>query len=290
MRLPPNPVGAHAALAALAALAASAALAACTDAGVTTTTRPPLAGVRYIYAVNDTARLDFRMVDQIQYSANTITGPSGTGAPGLTFREGTEYYPVEAKARRINVFSLANLDAGTVQQVVHDTTITFEANKNYTLLYVGSARSNTDRFMVLEDTPPATVAANQAAYRVYNISPADVNVYFTRTDTSAISGAPAFAGVRSMTATAYVGRDTGTVALRVTAAGSTTPVASMAASRGALGTTAVNPVAGSAVPGTVFSAYVFPASVTGSTAPQTAAFRVPGVQLFLDKLPANTVR
>jgi len=287
MRLLHSPLGARAALV---AVAATAVLAACTDEDVTTATRPPLAGVRYINAVNDTARLDFRMVDQIQYSANTITGPSGTGAPGLTFREGSEYYPVEAKARRINVFSLANLEAATVQQVLHDTLITFEANKNYTLLYIGSARGNTDRFMVIEDTPPATVAANQVAYRVYNISSAGVDAYFTPTDTSAISGTPAFAGVGSMTATAYVARDTGSVAMRVTAAGSAMPVASVVAGRGTLGTAAVNPIAGSAVPGTVFTAYVFPASVTGSTAPQTAAFRNLGVQLFLDKLPANTVQ
>jgi hypothetical protein len=266
------------------ALAALAALAACSEEKITSTNRPPLAGVRYIHAVNDTARLDFRMVDQLEYSANTIAGQGG-----ILFREGTEYFPVEAKARRITVFSLADTLLTTVQQAVHDTTITFEANKNYTLLFTGSARANTDRFMVIEEAPPATVAATQVAVRVFNASPAPVSAYLVPTATTAISGAPAIATVGAMSASQYVARDTGNIAIRVTAAGSTTALASLAAARGTLGTAAINPVAGSAVPGTVFSAYVFPASVAGSRAPQTAAFLTTGVQLFVDRLPANTI-
>lgn len=268
----------------LAALAAASAVAACRDENVTTANRPPLAGVRYINAVNDTGRLDFRMVDQIQYSANTIAG-----AGGLQFRAGSEYFPTEAKARSIRVFSLADTLITTVQQVVHDTVITFEANKNYTLLFMGSARNNTDRFRVIEESPPATVAAGQVAVRVYNAAAAAVDAYLVPATTTAIPGGTAITNVATMTASNYVTRDTGNVAIRIANAGTTTAVASVAADRGTLGTTSFNPVAGSAVPGTVMSAYVFPASVAGSRAPQTAAFLATGVQLFVDKLPPNTV-
>ncbi|RZI38375.1 hypothetical protein EGT07_34530, partial [Herbaspirillum sp. HC18] len=59
-----------------AAIVTLVALTACRDDEPTATTRPPLAGVRYIHAVNDTSRLDMRMIDQLEYSANTITGPT----------------------------------------------------------------------------------------------------------------------------------------------------------------------------------------------------------------------
>ena len=50
----------------LLAVPAALALAACNSDDVTAETRPPLAGVRYINAVPDTSRLDFRMVDQLE--------------------------------------------------------------------------------------------------------------------------------------------------------------------------------------------------------------------------------
>src|SRR5687768_16406553 len=136
---------------------AALAVTACDDDPVTVETRPPLAGVRYINAVPDTGKLDFRMVDQLEYSANSS---SGTG--GLLFREGTEYFPTEAKARRIRVFSLADTAITTVQQVLVDTTITFEANKNYTLLLAGTSRNRQARFRVIEDAPAAPAAGQIA--------------------------------------------------------------------------------------------------------------------------------
>lgn len=267
----------------LAAPLVVAAVGACSDDDVVTATRPPLAGVRYINALPDTGTVDIRMVDQLEYSANTV---SGTG--GLVFREGTEYFPTEAKARKIRVFSFQNREATTVSQVIHDTTITFEANKNYTLLLAGSARSRTARFRVIEDTRQ-NVAAGNIAVRVYNAGAGPVDAYVLPTATTALAGTPTFARVGDMAASTFSSRTAGAFAVRIAPAGSTTAAASVAAAAGTAGTALVNPVAGAAVPGTVFSAYVFPRSVAGSAAPQTAAFLTTGVQLFVDQLPPNTV-
>jgi hypothetical protein len=269
-------------LAPLAACVAVAALAACNDDEVTIASRPPLAGVRYINALPDTGTVDIRMVDQLEYSANTS---AGTG--GLIFREGTEYFPVEAKARKIRVFSLQNTSLTTVSSILVDTTISFEANKKYTLLLTGLARSRTARFRVIEDVPPS-VATGSIAVRTFNAGAGQVDAYLLPATTTAVTGTPAFAGVADMSATSYQVRPAGAFAVRVAPAGSTTAVASVQAATGTAGTATVNPVAGAAVAGTVFSAYVFPRSVAGSGAPQTAAFQTTGVQLFVDQLPANT--
>jgi len=267
----------------LLAVPAALALAACNGDDVTTETRPPLAGVRYINAVPDTSRLDFRMVDQLEYSANTI---SGTG--GLNFRDGTEYFPTEAKARHIKVFSLADTLISTVQQVLVDTTITFEANKNYTLLLAGTSRNKQARFRVIEDTPAAP-ASGQIAVRAYNAGAGPMDAWVVASTTTALSGTPTFGSVADLAASAYRSQPTGAFAVRVTAPGSTTAVASLAAAAGAAGTALQNPTAGATVAGTVFSAYIFPRSVAGTRAPQTAAFTTAGVQLFVDKLPPNTI-
>ena len=258
------------------------ALAACNDDEVTIASRPPLAGVRYINALPDTGTVDIRMVDQLEYSANTSTG---TG--GLIFREGTEYFPVEAKARKIRVFSFQNTSVTTVSSILVDTTITFEANKKYTLLLTGLARNRTARFRVIEDVPPS-VASGSIAVRTYNAGAGPVDAYLLAATTTAIAGTPSFAGVADMSATSYQIRPAGAFAGRVAPAGSTTAAASVQAAAGTAGTALLNPVAGATVPGTVFSAYVFPRSVAGSGAPQTAAFLTTGVQLFVDQLPPNT--
>ncbi len=270
---------------------AAAALAGCGKDGAVTEVRPPLAGVRYIHAVPDTGRLDFKMVDQLEYSANTVEGSGG-----LTFRTGSRYYPTEAKARKIKVFSFQDSAVTTVQQVLTDTTITFEANKNYTLLYVGSARASgaaKARFVVIEDTPPATDATN-IHYRFFNASDAPISGYVGAT--AAVSGTPAIASVAARTASAYTARPAGALGFGVSAVGSTTSLGTMAAAAGAVGTATVNPQAGATVPGTAFSVYAFPGAVAGSgavrglSAAASTALQAPAINIFVDRLPPNTVQ
>ncbi|MGZ8456291.1 MAG: DUF4397 domain-containing protein [Gemmatirosa sp.] len=275
----------------LAASLAATALAACGKDGAVTETRPPLAGVRYIHAVPDTGRLDFKMVDQLEYSANTVEGSGG-----LTYRTGSRYYPVEAKARKIRVFSFQDSAATTVSQVVIDTTITFEANQNYTLLLVGNARGtggDRARFVVINDAPPSVDATN-IHYKFYNAGTAPVAGYVGAT--AAVTGTPTVASIAARSASAYQARAAGALGFGVTAVGSTTSMGTMAAAAGTAGTATVNPQAGATVAGTAFSVYAFPGAVAGSGAVRglsTAAANAllaPAINLFVDRLPPNTVQ
>jgi hypothetical protein len=270
---------------------AAVALAACDDDGVVTETRPPLAGVRYIHALPDTGRLDFRMVDQLEYSANTIEGSGG-----ITYRTGTRYYPVEAKARKIRVFSFQDSAATTVSQVLVDTTITFEANQNYTLLLVGTARGtggDRARFVVINDAPPAVDATN-IHYKFYNAGTTPIAGYVGAT--AAATGTPTIASIAARSASAYQARPAGALGFGVTAVGSTTALGTMAAAAGTAGTETINPQAGASVPGTAFSVYAFPGAVAGSGAVRglsTAAANAllaPAINIFVDRLPPNTVK
>ena len=268
-----------------------AALGACDSDNTVTETNPPLAGVRYIHAVPDTGRLDFRMVDQLEFSANTVEGVGG-----ITFRTGTRYYPVEAKARKIRVFSFQDSSAATVTQILVDTTITFEANRNYTLLLLGSARAtgaDRARFVMIEDAPPAAVAAN-IHYRVYNAGGAPISAYVGATATT--TGTPAIASLASRTASAYTARPAGALAFGVTAVGATTSLGTMVAAAGTAGTETINPVAGAAIAGTAFTVYSFPGAVAGSgavrglSATNTTALLAPAINIFVDRLPPTTVK
>ncbi len=291
----------------LGALLGAVALAACQDDNVTVEQRPPLAGVRYVHAVTDTGRVDIRMVDQLAYSANTVDS-----AGGILYRQGTRYFPTEAKPRQIRVFSYQDAPAQSgqvvqrpidvVSQVMLDTTITFEPNQNYTLLLVGSARAavgspNRLRFVRIDDTPPAA-DTTQIHTRVINANTgAPLDAYVVATGTTAIAGTPTFAGVANGAVANYVAFRAGTMALRVATAGSTTPFATVVADTGVAGTTGINPIAGSRRGGTAFSAFVFARAVEGSgaltfagqNATSLAALRTTGMTLLVDRLPPNTV-
>jgi hypothetical protein len=271
--------------------AAAAVLAGCSEDGAVTEVRPPLAGVRYIHAVPDTGRLDFKMVDQLEYSANTVEGSGG-----ITFRTGTRYYPVEAKARKIRVFSYQDSAATTVTQILVDTTITFEANRNYTLLLLGSARaSGADkaRFVMIEDAPPAADATN-IHYRVYNAGGAPISAFVGATATT--TGTPTIASLASRTASGYTARPAGALAFGVTAAGGATSLGTMVAAAGTAGTETINPVAGAAIAGTAFTVYSFPGAVAGSGAVRglstanATALLAPAINIFVDRLPPSTVK
>ena len=62
-----------------------------------------------------------------------------------------------------------------------DTTITFAANANVTLLLTGSARAKTVKFVVLTDNPPAA-AAGQIAVRAVNTATGAIDAYVVSYD------------------------------------------------------------------------------------------------------------
>lgn len=266
------------------------ALAACSqDDGLSVNARPPLGGVRFINAVPDGGPVDIRMVDQIEWSASSVTTSANYGLP---FRVGTHHWPTEAKARQIRVFPTDSSIAVT-SQILHDTTITIEADKNVTLMLVGSRAAGNLRFVMIDDTPPA-LTGQQLAVRVVNAvqaggTPGAIDAYLVPTTTTALPGTATYSNVGSLQASAYVTRDTGSFAARITPTATPATVWSAAAPSGAPVSGLVGALAGARAAGSALSAIVFPRSTAGTAAPQTAAFQVPAVVFFVDKVPAPPV-
>jgi hypothetical protein len=251
-----------------------AALAACDNANVSEPTRPALAGVRFINALADTTSVDIRMVDQVDWSAV---------ANNLAFRAGTEHQPTEAKARHIRAFAFlsSNPTIDNVSKQLLDTTITFTANSKVTLLLTGSARAKTVQLVMISDDAPS-VGAGQIAVRAVNASTGAVDAYFVAAPADPITGTPAAANLTSNTASTYVTRATGNVALRVTDRGSTTANASVAGPTAPVGAAGTLPAAGVNTGGSAFSVYYFPRGVAGS--PQNAVSTA-GIVWFVDRVP-----
>ncbi len=259
---------------------AVAAVGACNDDEITNTTPPPLAGVRFINAMADTGAVDIRMIDQVPWSALALS---------LAFRSGTEHQPTEARARHIRVFPTSRNPVVTSNFML-DTTITFAANQNYTLLLAGSAKNNTDRFIVVTDDAAAP-AAGSISIRAVNAScgPAGTpNVDFLAgADSTALASLGA--NIAPGSASAYQSRTAGSLLGRFTTTVAPTRVAQAAGPVAPATPAGARPAAGVNSAGTVLSAYCFPASVAGTSAPQdTVTFNRAGVVYFVDRVPGGS--
>jgi hypothetical protein len=254
------------------------ALAACHNDGVSVNERPPLGGVRFINAVPDGGPVDIRMIDQVEWSASSVNSNSY----GLAFRSGTIYWPTEAKVRHVRVFPTDSSLAVTSTALL-DTMITVEANKNVTLMLVGSRATGKVGFVKFDDsvTPPA----DQVAVRLVNATSAAASGFVTSDTTSAL-GTATFGTVAPLSASAYVTRATGKFFMQATPAGTTTPASRSIAPTGAPADGLIGVTAGYNGPGSAMSAFLFPRSVAGTAAPQTAAFQTSGVVFFVDYIPA----
>ena len=261
-----------------------AAITGCGKDNVTDPSFPPLAGVRFINAVNDTSAIDVRAIDQIQFSPV---------ANALAFRSGTEHQPTEAKARHFRAFITSPNPAITSNPIV-DTTVTFTANSRYTVLLTGSARTKV-QFVVINDDVPAP-AAGQIEIRSVNASTGAIDTYVVDSTITALPGAATAAALAPMAASPYVSRAAGKVAMRVTAAGSATVSASQQGPPAPAILAGELPAAGVTTAGTPFSVYFFPAGVPGSpTAPATGTNACggaapliscnPTVVWFVDRVP-----
>src|SRR5438105_4626187 len=253
----------------LASPVAAVAIARCGKDNFTDPTFPPLAGVRFVNSVNDTSALDFRAIDQIQFSPV---------ANALAFRGATEFQPTEAKARHFRVF-VTSTDPAITSHPIVDTTVTFAANTNYTMLLTGSARG-TVQFVVITEAAPVP-AANQIAVRTANNSAAAIDNYLVDSVTTAVSGTPAMANIAPGGVSGYVSIASGKIASRVTPAGSAAVSASQQGPRAPASLVGERPAAGVDSQGTAFTVVYFPPRVLGSpTAPTTGTNRC-GVQAQL---------
>lgn len=256
----------------------------CTEKGTTgVIARPPLAGVRFINALADTFDIDIRAMDQTEWSAT---------ANALGYRASTEHQPTEAGARHFRMFPQPGpgaADPAVVSQVLLDTTVTFEADVNYTVLVTGSARANTEKFVVIRDDI-GEVPAGSIALRAINAATGAVSVYITNAVGDALPATPSFAAVAPGAATSYVTRAAGNTAARASETAGATVSASVAGPKAAKppSTSPANtvfPAGGVDAAGSAFSVIYFAPSVAGSTAD---VFATPGLVFFLDQHPPRS--
>jgi hypothetical protein len=271
------------------------------DAGPFLNPTVPLAYVRYIAAVPDTFGMDWRPIDAVENSPPAV---------GLQFRSTTPYQAMAPGARRLRIFPAPVgdvRDPSVVSQIVIDETINFTANTYYTVIHLGFSRTGQtpeDRLVVLEDAVPASIPDGQFALRVVHVGTGlnPVDAYVTATSSAAIAGSPAFSNVAYGDDSPYVLMPTGTVWLRVTDAGSTTELVSnnsRQAPPGAAGdpVALLTPIGGASMAKSALTAFVFPRTVAGSTAPQATnpgalpplpagiSFQAPSVVYLVDKHP-----
>ena len=267
----------------LAAVLAIGAVGCSTDDGALTASaaKPPLAYVRYINALPDTQNTTVRWIDYIEFTPQTFANVAYRGVgQGL-------YQGLKAGSRQLRVFNADAADFSTAGNtaVLGDLTQTFDAGKYYTILFTGYARTGSKVIKVIEDVIPSP--GSNIAIRVLNANTGlgSIDAYKVASISTDLSGSATFSSVAAQAYSSYVTVAPGAFAIRATAAGSTTAVASAAMTAGTAGTTTADPIGGATVAGTVITAMVFPASVTGSKAAASAS---PSVVYLVDKQPPRT--
>lgn len=257
----------------LGALAVAAAACSKDKSGVTNPIGPK-AGIRYFNAVPDTISLDFHAVDIVENSDFIHT----------QFRElkRSYYMAIDPGSRHYKVFPDTILLNVTSSALV-DTTLNFTANTNYTIVHAGFSRTSLSprqRLYVFTDTTP-TVPAGQVAVRVINAGTSgNFDVYNCASTTCTLPATAALSNVAPLSPTKYIFLPTAaTTAFRITAPGSTTPVASAVLPAGDVGGTQIDPIPGSSIAGSVFTLIIYPPSVAGSPA---AASTTPTIGVAAD--------
>lgn len=272
----------------------------------------PLAGLRYVNLVNDTGAVDFRIVNFIGDAP--VAGAAAFRTGGAPNGVATNYLPyhsmVEA-GRDVEVRVFMNDTIPTLaSQVLFDTICNFTAGKNYTFYLYGSARSSAVHALVTLDSVP-TLTGTNIAVRAINLASTvaptltgpnvDVDVV-TQATTSPLASSAMFGGVAYKTVSNYTAMAANAALKAVVSDVGTRTFTTFAvnAPAGVVGTSTLNPVAGTLVPGTALSVVVVPPSDTthaatdttlfarSRRAPKTAAYLVPTVIFLIDQKPALT--
>ena len=263
-------------------------------------TPPPAGLVRFINAVPDTGFQDFRFVDVVDGVPNVefvnLPFRGGTNVAFQRTAVGTHHVRVFMGSSNTTAAAPNGFDPAVVSTVMADTTVAINQDVAQTFIFYGSARAKTQKFLITtDDRPTITAAAGTFGFRATNLTAGAVDVYLVpgATAATAPSGTAVLTNLAPLATSSYitpaVAAATGGYTVVVTQAGTNTVVATqlmpagsafVAEVPGASG--ALDPVAGSRISGSVFSAYIFPPSVAGSKA---ASFTTPGVGLAIDRNP-----
>lgn len=282
---------------------AAASAVACKPDEVIKTEAIPTAGVRFIHAVPDTATMDLRFVDRVEnnahfriaYRNNVVT--TG-GVPASTF---IQYKPAAAGQRHFRIFMNGDCTATACDQayastVVKDTTVNIEAGRNYTALLIGYANPTGPgrpagapamRLEFFEENVPDPGA--NVALRVINATPTAIDArYFP--DGDPVPTTASWANIPPVSVSTYATTAPDTYLFNVQPAGGGTNL--FANARALVGADAVtgppgpfDAQPGTTVAGSAVTAIVFPRSVAGTQAPQTAPFQVPAISFMWDRRP-----
>jgi hypothetical protein len=272
----------------LIALAALATVACSDDDGSATTSVKPAAIVRFVNAARDTGTVDFRFIDQVE-NLPTFMGVAFRGSSGL-------YQRVTPGSRKLRIFpSFPGGTAAANNQILIDTTITLQADKRYTLAYVGSARGNADALAVIEeDAALPTPGAGQIAVKALHVAQGTgaVDVVVGTASPATTASVATIANVAYLQKSNYVN-----VAARPAGAGNlytftaTTPGTTTALFSGTPNQPGIAAVAGQTygaqggvqIAGSVLTAVVVPGGTAGSPAGGTAGSAA-SVILLIDKV------
>ncbi len=253
------------------------------DGSLTASTTPALAYVRYVNAVPDTMNTTVRFVDYLEFTPQTFTDVAFRA-----FGQGM-YQGLKPGSRHFKIFNsdIVNYSTAGNTAVLSDQTLSFEAGKYYTILFTGYARGNGQKVVVFEDV--ITAPGANVALRVLNANTGlgSVDVYKLAAVGDAVAGSPTIAAVAEQKYSSYTTFAPGAFALRAANAANPTGLGTTGttAPTGTAGTTSADPIGGATVAGTVMTAMVFPASVTGSLA---VASTVPSIVFIVDKQPPRT--
>jgi hypothetical protein len=247
---------------ALLGLVAATLVACSNDSGPTTTQYPPAASVRFVHATPDTGLVEIRWTDQM------------AGSPyygQINYRAVTNYQAVDVTdgTRTFRVFPAGTNDLSLVTQVIYEHTLTIQEGRYYTVILHGPARAGSSGGVTVLEDPRIPPPTGQIAFKVVNTAPAGYDVHATATATTALEAANRIAAnLAPLTQTPYVDRAVGTFAVRAATPESNTAVASLVAPAGAPpNSSSQSAQAGSAIGGSMLTAFIFPASVAGSGAP-----------------------
>jgi hypothetical protein len=282
--------------------AAMVAVAACgSDSTSPVNKTPAPAGlVRFINAVPDTGFQDFRFTDVVDDVPNVeFVNLPFRGGTNVAFQRtvvGTHHIRVFMGSSNTTPAAPNGFDPVVVSTVMADTNFTFAQDVAQTFVFYGSARAGAQKFLITTDARPSLTATSATlGFRSTNLTAGAVDVYLIpgATATPTASGTPVITGLAPLATSAYItpavaGAASGYTVVATTA-GTTTVVASVLMPAGAAavpavpgGAGALDPLAGSRISGSIFTAYIFPPSVAGSKA---AVFAAAGVGLTIDKNP-----